>query len=357
MKLKNYFDKESLIVIKMESLFLSFIEDNFFSYMFNKYGFIVGVKSFFLYIIDFKKFQINIIKEINSGDFLNYLYLNHHLLDYLKQQKRNHKLVILSHYSQDIVDIFVSYFNFSKGFGNCKSTIINQCKFLKKQMVFDNIHNSIFVTDDIDMDFSIKYKKIISSGSLMKTFINCLFHKNVYIIKSSNSYNGWLYQRLIDIQNKKISPLWYGFLLIAIPLVEILIISRLFFYNIFIMMFLLFILSITIFPEIFLFKYSFFLLMETNNIFNMYNIVISFNIDESNKTLVSHGVMKSFGSLSLGLFLFCFVNFLYFNNKFSLVFQIFYIGFFLKYSKDLLKIKNYKILLCFFNIFAGYFFI
>ena len=97
--------------------------------------------------------------------------------------------------------------------------------------------------------------------------------------------------------------------------------------------------------------------METNNFFNIYNIILSFNDDGHgwNKNLMAHGVMKSFGSLSVGLFLFCFVNFLYFNNKFSLLIQIFYIGVLLKYSKFLLEIKNHKFFFYFFNILAGYF--
>jgi hypothetical protein len=248
----------------------------------------------------------------------------------------------------------VSYFNFKIGIPDC-----NNFKKIYDNFSLNIINNSTLVTDDLDLEFAIKCKKIISCGSLMKSFINTIIHSNIYIIKSSNTYNGWLYKILINIANNKINKLWYGFLLITIPITEFFIISKLFFSNVLLAMFIFFILSITKFPKIFLFKYTFFLLMETNNFVNIYNIIYSFNIHnyQLKKTFISHGVAKSFGSLRLGLFLFCFVNFLYFYNKFSLIIQLIYIGLLFKYSINLLDLNRYIILLYIFNGFLGYLFI
>jgi hypothetical protein len=318
----------------MESIFLSFIEDNFLSYIFYKYKLKQGFYYLFLLFFDNHKFQNQIIEEINGGDFFHCLYINQNLLNYLHGlQKNNCKLVLISHHNQDLVETIKTFFGFDKALGNENHQNYNCYQLMKKNYPLSWLKSHWLVTDNMDLDISLKTKGVIMSGPLIKNFFNCVLHKNVIIIPASNTYNRWLYNILIKIKQKAITPWWYLLCFIMVPLVEIFIVVKVFFSNVFIIL-----------AVIFLIKFNFNclsiydtfpMIMDTNNFINIYNIINSFwpqGCPQIQKYYLDHGVLKSFGSFSMGIFLFSFVNFLYFNNKFSLAIQMIYIVICLKYS-------------------------
>ena len=357
-----YKNKSPKVFIKMESLFLSFIEDNFLSYLFYKYNIPTGFYNLFLFFYDFQQFQHNIIDEINTSDFLHMLYNNYPLLDYLHNLKsEGYKLILISNHHQELVEMIKIFFNFDDSFGNNQGDFYSVSYLIEHNFSKTILNNAIFVTDNLDFDISFKFKKIVTTGSLLKVFFNCIFHKKVTIIRSSQTYNGWIYQWLTDIKNKNKSSWYYFPLIIAIPLVEISIIVKVFFFNLFFVMVGLFLLGFGFFPKLFLLRYLFPIIMDTNNFINIYNIINAFwpsGCPITKNYYINQGILKSFGSLLIGVFVFSVVNFLYFNSKFSLAIQLIYIIIFLKYPLfSLDDIKYYKIILYFFNILLFYFFI
>jgi hypothetical protein len=359
---KNYHEKQAKVFIKMESLFLSFIEDNFLSYLFYKYPMPTGFYNLFLFFYDFQQFQHNIIDEINCSDFLYTLYNNYPLLDHLKHlQNQGYPLILVSNHHQELVEMIRIFFHLDDSLGNEDGCYHSVGHLIEKNYNKNIIASSIFVTDNLDFDISFKFKKIITTGSLFKIFFNCLFHKKVTIIRSSNTFNQWIYQWLSAIKSKKKSSWYYFPLMIMIPMVEMAIIIRVFFFNLFFVMMGLFLLGFFLFPKIFLLRYLFPIIMDTNNFINIYNIINAFwpkGCPSTKNYYIQEGILKSFGSLLIGIFIFSLVNFLYFNSKFSLAVQLIYIIIFLKYPLFSLEdVKYYKVFLYFFNILLFYFFI
>jgi hypothetical protein len=61
--------------------------------------------------------------------------------------------------------------------------------------------------------------------------------------------------------------------------------------------------------------------------------------------------LKSFGSLRVGLFLFCVISFVFLNNFFILIIQFIYISIFLKYPMaSFVAIQDFKMIFYIINV-------
>lgn len=333
--------KKTLIFIKMESLFDSFIEDSFLGYILYYYNFLTCFYYLTIFITNLNKFHKLIGDELLNSNLFNHLHFNNKVIDYVRSfDPRHHEIILVGSYNEDLLKILKNYFHFDKIIGNKDNENFNFYQLINKSFSNKIIKKSILITDNLDWFISYKFYKVVVTGQLMKIFANCGFHYYLNIpiefIKTSNTYNGFLYKKLKQLLNKEISKYHWILLGFLVPLVEMSIILRMFFLNIFYSMFFIVFIKSIFFSKDYFFKFNFLAIIETNNFINIYNIINNFrpmySSPQIEKYFLKNGVFKSFGSLRIGLFLFCFVSFLYLQNRFLLFLQIFYISFLLKYA-------------------------
>jgi hypothetical protein len=340
-------NKKILIFVKMESILLSFIEDNFLGYVFYHYNFFVGLYYLGIFIVNINKFHKLIEEQLVNTDLFKYFHVNKPLIEFLKTfDRNNYEIILIGCYHEGLLKILKNYFHFDKILGNKDNENFNFSQLIKTNYCNKVLKKSILITDNLDWFVSYKFGKVVVTGQFIKIFANCFFHNflqiPIVIVKDFKYYNKFIYKTLYQLLNKKISKYYWILLIIIVPFYELVIIFKLFFLNIFFcMLFIAFIKSIFFSQDNF-FKLNFLAILETNNFINMYNIINNFRpasfCNTNDRYFIKYNVLKSFGSLRVGLFLFCFVSFLYLQNRFLLIIQLFFIGGLLKYYFNPLEI-------------------
>lgn len=345
---------KKIVIIKMESLFYAFIEDNFIGYVFTHYKFFYGLSILFFMIFNKKIFQEYLLNQLKNEKLINYLFLNKPIINYIHNLKQENKyyFILLSHHNIEIVEFFKKYFGYDEAIGNT-TNFLSLNKLLKDNLSPSQIKKSIFITDSFDLQIIYKVKKIITTGSLIKILFNHYWNKSlINIYEPTSIHHEKLY---CELMNLKPTLKWKYFSLnIKIITIEMAIILKIFFVKILLFIILMISIEIFFFPHKISTHSSILAIIETNNFINIFNLINTFkpqnyyNIEEN--PLFCNKVLKSFGSLRIGLFLFSFVGFLYLKNIFLLIIHLLFMGVFFKYPGGIVnKYWDYKIIFWVFN--------
>jgi hypothetical protein len=346
--------KKEVVLVKLEALLNSFLEDDFLGYMFNKYGFFSSIKYLFYSIANHKKLQLKIQKELEQGNLLESLNFNNIIIRRIQDFiKKGHPVCLISTKYEAIVHSLGCYLNIHEFFGNkINQTLDFHNIFHKYSLKYEkktrNKLNFIFISDEILFSISQKATILVQTGSLYKILWNFIWKKNTVFVPGSNTYNKSIFAFMALLKRRRLPNILGILVLPFVPLVEMGILIKALYLRVFIFIILMSLINGFIFPKFISMKIAILAIFESNNIINFYKIITAaypvFQHEKSFRNYyLQEGLMKSYASLRIGLFIYCLISFIYFNNIFLLLIQCFYLCLFLTFPlRYAVNLYNYS---------------
>ena len=338
---KKSMDNE-VILVKLEALLNSFLEDDFLGYMFNKYGFLKGMKYLFFSVANYKKFQLRIQRELEKGNLLESLNFNHMIIQRIQTLiAKGHPVCLISTKYQAIVHSLSCYLNFHYFFGNKIGEkknfykIFHEYSLEYKKKTGNNLKFTL-VSDEVLFTIAQKATTLVQTGPLYKILINFICKKEVYFVPSSNTFNRSIFRFMALLKKRRLSNFLVIVLIPFVPFIEMAILVRALYFRVLISIVIIAFFNIVMAPEFLSMKIAVLAIFESNNIVNFYKIInASYPVLQHEKSFrneyLKYGLMKSYTSFRIGLFIYFFISLIYFSNIFVTLIQILYLGFFLTF--------------------------